>query len=166
MRTNSTIKIKCKCGCEKPPTLGYRGYNVNCVPEDLKQELTRNKVAKRNKANAATTVRKLYKAQQKRGVTTKYLVRKPTKPIAKNSKKRIAELKIYSVLRKDYLKDHPRCEAKLSGCQGKAKDIHHKAARGRNLNNVDTWLAVCRNCHTEIHFNSKQAHELGLLLRG
>lgn len=27
---------KCKCGCDKYPTIGFRGYNYRCAPEDIR----------------------------------------------------------------------------------------------------------------------------------
>lgn len=65
------------------------------------------------------------------------------------SEKRKAENKIYSALRKEYLTNFPYCQYK--GCGKVATDIHHKAKRGINLNNVHTWISVCRDCHNVIH---------------
>lgn len=82
--------------------------------------------------------------------------------IKKQSDKLKADLKIYEVLRKDYLIDHPKCEAELKGCKVKAEEIHHKKGRGKNLNNVETFLSVCRNCHHKIEMNPTMAKEFGL----
>ena len=83
------------------------------------------------------------------------------------SKKRSAQLKLYKGLREDYLKEHPMCAV----CDTKAsQDVHHKAGRGPNMLEVDTWLAVCRQCHDDIHFGSmrgkgpKWARENGYLI--
>lgn len=161
----SSIKQKhCKCGCDKYPTTGFKGYNSSCVLEEERQEFTRHKVSLRKAANLRNLTTAIHKAQLKVG-KPRIALKHPTKPIAKHSKKMLTELKIYRVLRKDYLKDHPICEAELEGCKKKSIEIHHTASRGLNLNNVDTWIAVCRWCHDEIHLNSKSAREKGLLIR-
>lgn len=58
----STItKKKCKCGCDKWPTLGYNGYFSLHAPQDLKDKIgTKAKVAARNKANKNLLSRKLH----------------------------------------------------------------------------------------------------------
>jgi hypothetical protein len=67
------------------------------------------------------------------------------------SKKRLAFLALYN-----------NCQAKLVGCTGKATDVHHKAGRvSENYLNIQTWLAVCRQCHTWIETNPLEAKELG-----
>ncbi len=86
-------------------------------------------------------------------------------PLKRISNKQAAALRIYSKLRKQYLREHPYCEVALaSGIKLKATDIHHKAGRGPNLNNVDTWMAVCRDCHREIHENPSWARSKGYLI--
>lgn len=42
-------------------------------------------------------------------------------------------------------------------------DIHHKAKRGKNYLNTDTWMAVCRTAHQRIHANPSWAREKGYL---
>lgn len=91
-------------------------------------------------------------------------LKKSTKPIPKKSKKQLALEAIYYVLAKDFKKDHPKCEANLPGCTGKTTDIHHLESRGKNLNDVSKFKAVCRNCHRYIHDHPKEAMEKGLLL--
>lgn len=88
--------------------------------------------------------------------------KKLPKPIRQVSKKRSIENRKYSVLRKEFLTQKPQCEAKLSGCQKKSTDVHHKAGRGDNFLNVRTWLAVCRCCHIWIEENPEKAKELNL----
>ncbi len=84
------------------------------------------------------------------------------KPLKGKSDKQSALDKLYSILRIDYLKDHPYCEARLPECTSNACDIHHKAGRGSLFLVTEEWLAVCRSCHTWITINSKQAIEMGL----
>ena len=56
---------------------------------------------------------------------------------------------------------HPTCQAKLTNCTGMATDIHHKAGRGENHNNINTWMAVCRSCHQWIEEHPNDAKVLG-----
>jgi hypothetical protein len=44
-----------------------------------------------------------------------------------------------------------------------ATDIHHIEGRGKNYLAVDTWMAVSRHWHNEIHNNPKWAREQGYL---
>lgn len=88
--------------------------------------------------------------------------KKLPKPIRHVSKKRSIENRKYSVLRKEFLSQKPKCEASLPGCQKKSTDVHHKAGRGEYFLRVDTWLAVCRCCHIWIEENPEKAKELNL----
>lgn len=159
-RHNSTIKVHCKCSpdCDKVPTIGYRGYNFGCVPDELKQQLTKNAISKRNRANVAALARKLYKVQprQKKGL------KRQIKPIAKLSKTMVANLKVYVPAKREYLKAHPMCEANLGNCTRISVDIHHKAGRiGKLLYATAYFLSVCRNCHNELENKPLIAKELG-----
>lgn len=85
------------------------------------------------------------------------------KPVKRFSKKRKRENKSYSVFRKQFLEEHPECEAKLKMCRGEATDVHHRAGRvGDNFLDTDTWLAVCRPCHLYIESHPTAAKQLGL----
>jgi 5-methylcytosine-specific restriction endonuclease McrA len=92
-------------------------------------------------------------------------------PLRRVSKKRAKENRQYSVLSDEYLLENPLCEAGIvlmvngieSNCKRCASEIHHKAKRGKNLNNVETWIPVCRPCHNWIENNKRIARELGLL---
>lgn len=44
-----------------------------------------------------------------------------------------------------------------------SQDVHHKAGRGKNYLLEDTWLAVCRACHEEIHRHPAWARKEGWL---
>lgn len=80
----------------------------------------------------------------------------------KFSDKRQRDEAIYNVLRNDFLLDHPVCQASIAPiCTYSATQIHHKCGRGSNLTNVDTFLAVCHQCHQWIENNPKMAKELG-----
>jgi hypothetical protein len=82
------------------------------------------------------------------------------KRINRVSTKHRAELAVYSDTRKTYLLSHPYCE--VCGCE--ATDIHHKARRGKNLNNTETWMALCRCCHSKVEANGKWAREMGYII--
>jgi hypothetical protein len=68
----------------------------------------------------------------------------------------------YGKKRKAYLALFSTCQANLVDCTGKSTDVHHMAGRGSNHNKMDTWLAVCRNCHRWIEENPDDAKHLGL----
>jgi len=85
---------------------------------------------------------------------------KPTptkKAIKKKSEKKVLEDRLYTILRRKYMEQHPNCQIKTTGCTTIGTEIHHTAGRGINTNNVDTWLTVCRNCHNTVHLNSTWA---------
>ena len=83
-------------------------------------------------------------------------------PIRKVSKKRAAQLREYSKLRKVFMEHHPICE--VCG-HATATDIHHRDGRtGERLNDVNYFLAVCRSCHHDIHASPAWAGVEGYLL--
>ena len=48
----STIKRKmCKCGCGKPPTLSYNGWNYFCAPDEIKEKVQSQKKETAKKRN-------------------------------------------------------------------------------------------------------------------
>ena len=67
----------------------------------------------------------------------------------------------YSKLRREFLLEHPVCHASIDRCSVKATEVHHKRGRGKYHLDVNTWLPVCRNCHTYIELNPEDAIELG-----
>lgn len=84
----------------------------------------------------------------------------PTKINAVSTKKQ-QEDKVYSKLRKDYLLQHPFCQAALPGCSKVATDVHHKAGRGKYYLITTTWIGLCRSCHTYVEEHPADAKELG-----
>lgn len=66
MAYNSTIKNKkCRCGCDKWPTLSCFGYNYNCLPPDLKEKAgTKKKVQIKNKNKRVALSNKVRAAQR------------------------------------------------------------------------------------------------------
>jgi len=83
------------------------------------------------------------------------------KKVSTRQQKLLAE---YSILHKQFMANHPECEAKAEGCDGKATQVHHKKGRGEYLNRTETWLAVCFNCHRMIEENPEWAKQKGFSL--
>lgn len=87
------------------------------------------------------------------------------------SDKRAKEQAEYRKLRKEYLSLNRTCEAGItlvandidSKCTKWATQVHHRYKRRKNLNNVNTWLPVCFNCHKWIEDHKGRARELNLL---
>lgn len=95
---------------------------------------------------------------------------KQKQPLKGKSDKRNVLDQLYSKLRKEFLTKTPYCHAKLQGCSAIATDIHHLYSgkdRNKYYLQIDTWKAVCRNCHNYIHdhLSAEEAIELGLKLR-
>ena len=95
---------------------------------------------------------------------------KPTvrqKRIRPRSSKKVKEDAEYSVLRKEFLSTRPLCETRVPGkCTRFSTDVHHTYAgskRSEYYLKQETWMSVCRSCHTWIHENSKASKELGYL---
>ncbi len=81
-------------------------------------------------------------------------------PLRRVSLKQAARLRQYARLRKKFLDLYWLCK----WCNAaEATDVHHVAGRGRNLLEGDTWLALCRNCHSRVHDNPKLARAMGFL---
>ena len=83
---------------------------------------------------------------------------KRTKP-ANRSKKGQCDDCVYRILRRIFLKLLPVCE--MPGCARPSTDVHHKRGRGKWYLIVDTWMALCRQCHARITEHSKEAIENG-----
>ena len=98
-----------------------------------------------------------------------YKINSPIK-IKKVSEKRKQQNDEYSKLRKLYLESHLFCEVKFPGiCMGKATEIHHLYSgrdREKYYLDINTYKAICRNCHNMIHSNmsTEELLELGLKL--
>lgn len=82
-------------------------------------------------------------------------------PLRQVSERRKQEQVIYAEKREAYLSTHTFCE--FDGCRRLASEIHHKARRGANYLNEDTFFGTCRTHHRWIHGNPAEARELGLL---
>lgn len=81
--------------------------------------------------------------------------------IPKVSKSMLKKLAEYRPLRDKYMSENEICEVK--GCNRKSQDLHHVARRGKNICNVETFLAVCRECHIHIEDNPIESKKLGYL---
>lgn len=69
-------------------------------------------------------------------------------PLRRISQKRAKEAKEYMKIREGFLEEFPICEVCT---KAKSTDVHHMDKRGKNYLAKDTWLSVCRMCHTKIH---------------
>lgn len=87
---------------------------------------------------------------------------KKPKPIPKVSKKQIERYKEYRIVRDEFMKLHPTCQARLSGCTVKATDLHHSRGKiGDLLTDKRHFKALCRSCHRFIEENPKFSKENG-----
>lgn len=77
------------------------------------------------------------------------------------SKKRQKDMKTYSALTKELLRAKPICEICLTR---KSTDCHHKHGRsGANYLDAQHFMALCRQCHREVHERPSWARERGYL---
>lgn len=88
--------------------------------------------------------------------------RKPINPV---SEKMAAKLVTFEQKKKVHLQAHPDCQARLTQCTNHNNTVHHTAKRGKNLNNEETFLTVCQDCHNQIEFvmSAKERRERGFL---
>lgn len=83
----------------------------------------------------------------------------------------------YRVARDRFLFRHPKCQVGIA-CRtevesengvtvfwGDATEVHHRSGRGEHFLNVDSWLAVCHECHAWIHAHPAVSYERGWLTR-
>lgn len=76
-------------------------------------------------------------------------------PISKGQADRLA---VYRKRKHKFMKANPYCKV----CGKDATDLHHIKGRiGKDLIDVDNFLAVCRGCHTKIEENPKWAKDNG-----
>lgn len=87
-------------------------------------------------------------------------LRKRLNPVSKKQGKRNRE---YAKERKRFLNEGDMCEARLEGCTGVAKEIHHKHGKvGKDLLDKTNFLRVCRPCHDYLEVHPNEAKQLGL----
>lgn len=110
---------------------------------------------KDQKFSAVQFMRKYMQDQQaKKTPVGKPKAKKRLSPMSPKRKKESVE---YSKLRKEFLESNPQCQVR--GCSRRSRDVHHKEKRGANYLKVDTWMAVCRQCHDKIELNKSWARE-------
>lgn len=163
MAYSSIQRKKCKHeGCVYYPVTGLNGFCYQHADEKLIEKQASNRKASIKKSNAKKRERAKIVKLAAKSTIKKQIHRKP---IAKVAKKRWAELKIYSVLRKDFLLENGKCKCGRNGCQRKANEIHHKKGRENGLLNViEFWLPVNGVCHRWITDHPKESMELGLII--
>lgn len=78
----------------------------------------------------------------------------------------------YARFRRTELAGRPRCEVSVSGCLGRATEIHHILTRSRggrkdsDLLDPANVLTVCRRCHEFVHQHPAESAERGWLRHG
>jgi hypothetical protein len=79
------------------------------------------------------------------------------------SAKRKGQNEVYKDVREKFLTNNPICQV----CRCKmASQVHHRRGRfGDRLNEVEFFLAVCFECHHEIHHNPAWAYERGYMVK-
>jgi len=146
------MKVKFCDICQHKVTILFHSRKANrqsCCPKCYRpeQSITRKEKVSENGLNKAREVKK-------------YVIPKVGEKQAKINA-------LYSVLRKQYLKDHPNCQVKLRVCSGKATEIHHThfgSDKRTHFLDSSTFKSICRHCHRFIHdeMSSKEQRERGL----
>ena len=91
-------------------------------------------------------------------------VKKVRQKIKQVSSKRARMNQAYSVMRKLFLEQNPKCEVYPNL---DATEIHHKMKRnGERLLDSTLWMAVSREGHLYIHANPKESYEKEWLIKG
>lgn len=92
------------------------------------------------------------------------LPKKLPTPIKPKSDKKAALDQLYTVLRNKFFQNdaNKSCKARLKGCTLVASDVHHTKGRGESLNDVSTWIPLCRNCHNYVETHPAEAKALNL----
>lgn len=85
---------------------------------------------------------------------------KTRKRVSPMSDKRKKERREYLKLKVRYLDENRHCQR--LGCNAKATDLHHTRGRGKNYLRVDTFMALCHDCHDWAHNNIAAATQIGL----
>lgn len=85
------------------------------------------------------------------------------------------ENRVYAKLRKTFLAEHPFCAVAMEGIALTRNElplgefvpstqIHHRAGRGKRLNETRYWMAVSLEGHAWIHAHGKEARARGWIL--
>lgn len=85
------------------------------------------------------------------------------KPI---SKKHARELRKAAPIRRAYLAEHPWCQIRVDGCEGKSVEVQERLsrARGGSITAEENLLSVCRSCHSWATTHPKEAESQGWLI--
>ncbi len=91
---------------------------------------------------------------------------KSQKPIPKQSDRRKKLDAAYSILRNEYMKNHPKCMAMLVGCTLNSEHCHHLfwgKDREQHMNDFSNVMAICASCHRSVHdkLSAEEAIEMG-----
>ena len=78
-------------------------------------------------------------------------------PLRSRSAKLARLQRVYTKLRREFLTDNPWCLR----CGRTATEVHHKAGRGALLLAVETWAAMCHECHRYATEHPREAIERG-----
>lgn len=93
----------------------------------------------------------------------KEVEKKKPKPIAKRSKKRMQKDAEYTTLRFMFLTKNNKCQiCKVATSQ----QVHHKHSgkdRDKHYLDVPTWMALCVQCHIDVHAEPAEARQKGFL---
>ena len=81
------------------------------------------------------------------------------------SKKRAKQLRVYSVLRREFLAEHPLCESPANCGQPATEIQHRRGRRGVRLLDVAWWAASCHDCNTRAETDTGWALATGWLIR-
>lgn len=89
------------------------------------------------------------------------------KPIRKISFKQQVRNAEYKIVRDQFIKDNPICQANINNehtkCTKEATDVHHQIGRiGERLTDVKNFIALCRNCHVFAENSPEEAKKIGL----
>lgn len=68
----------------------------------------------------------------------------------------------YSKLRDKFLEDNPVCQGNFEGCTIRSTDVHHSMGRLKYYLDVETYVALCRNCHTHVETHPEEAKQMNL----
>ena len=103
---------------------------------------------------------------EKRKAAKKELKVKIVKPIRKVSVRKAKELDEYAILKKEFLETKNACEISLLGCFIISYEVHHCSMSDKDFLNTETWLAVCRRCHSrlETEMSAEERREKGYLI--
>ena len=125
---------------------------------------------RKGKAQLARAAKAKAAKREKKAVARRTAPRKRIAARSDRMRKRNAE---YRLIREQFLREHPWCEAcsQIYGLTGKrglhpANDVHHRQGRAASLlTDVSKFLSVCRTAHIWIDANRDKARELGLLCK-